>query len=63
MEIDVIGKISSRRFLVFAIWTVLIGVDTVLNRSLNIELAKLYSIISVLYISSSVAKSFIFNKK
>lgn len=54
------SKIKSRRFIVFMIWTVLVGLSIFITNTIIPEIISWYGVISMLYIGSSVAKSYIF---
>jgi len=54
------NKLKSRRFWVFIIWTVFMGISIFVTKTVMPEMVSWYGIISMLYIGSSVAKSAIF---
>ena len=57
----ILDKLKSRRFFVFVIWTVLVVASIIITKTLTPEIIGWYGVISMLYIGSSTAKSYIYN--
>ena len=57
------NKLKSRRFIVFLTWTILVGASIWITKTIQPEVVSWYGVISMLYIGSSVAKSFIYKDK